>query len=124
MSSHLFGKDSPCIANCSLKQSVKNEAKIIQKTVNKKFYLDYFLNSLPNKIDLIKITSKIITVLNTYGFRLTKFVSNLPTVLKSLLSSEISPKFVNLDLGSDASERTLGLIWKLPEFFPKQNKVL
>ena len=75
--------------------------------------MDDFHNSLPNEIDLVKITSKIIIALNTYGFRLTKFVSNSPTVLKSLPSSEISPKFVNLDLGSDASERTLGLIWNI-----------
>ena len=67
--SHLFGKkDCPCIVNCSLKQSIKNEAKIIQETVNKKFYMDNFLNLLPNEIDLINITSKITTVLNTYGF--------------------------------------------------------
>ena len=70
MLSHLFGKkDSPCIANWSIKQTVKNEAKIIQETVNKKFYMDDFLNSLPNEIYLIKITSKIITVLNTYGYQ-------------------------------------------------------
>ena len=94
--------------------------------------MDDFHNSLPNEIDLVKITSKIIIALNTYGFRLTKFVSNSPTVLKSLPSSEISPKFVNLDLGSDASERTLGLIWnintdKLPfkpvtKIFPKTKR--
>ena len=113
MLSHLFGKkDSPCIANCSLKQSVKNEAKIIQEIV-KKIYIDDFLNSLPNEINLINIKSKITTILNTYGFRVTKFVSISPTVLKSLPSSEISPKFVNLDLGSDASERTLVLIWNI-----------
>ena len=114
MLSHLFRKkDSPCIANWRLKQSVKNEAKIIQQTLNEKFYMDGFLDSLPNEIDLIKITSKIITVLNNYGFQLTKCVSNSPTVLKSLPWSEILPKFANLDLGSDASERTLGLIWNI-----------
>ena len=54
--SHLFGKkDSPCIANWSLKQSVKNEAKIIHETVNKEFYMDDFLNSLPNEIGLCPI---------------------------------------------------------------------
>ena len=46
--------------------------------------MDDFLKSLPNEIDLIKITSKMITVLNTYGFRLTKFVSNSSTVSISL----------------------------------------
>ena len=113
MLSHLFRKKgSPYIANWSLKQSVKNEAKIIQQTVNKKFYMNDFLNSLSNEKDLIRITSKIITVLNTYGFWLTKFVWNSST-LKSLPSSEILPKFVNLDLGSDASERRLGSIWNI-----------
>ena len=83
MLGHLFGKkDSPCIANWSLRQSVKNEAKITQETVIKILCMDDFLNSLPNEIDLIKMTSKIIIVLNTYGFRLTKFVSNSPAVLK------------------------------------------
>ena len=66
--------------------------------------------SLWNKKDLIGITSKIIIVLNTNRFQLTKFVSSSQTVIKSLPSSEISPKFVNLDLGSDASEGTLCLI--------------
>ena len=80
MLSHLFGKkDSPCINNWSLKQSVKNEAQI---------------------------------VFNTYGFQLTKFVSNLPTVLKLLPSSKILPKFVDVDSGSDAG-RMLGLIWDI-----------
>ena len=68
---HLFGKkDSPCITNWSLKQSIKNEAEIIQQTVDKKFYMDNFLNSLSNEKNLIRITSKIIIVLNTYGFQL------------------------------------------------------
>ena len=80
MLSHLFGKkDSPCINNRSLKQSVKNEAKI---------------------------------VFNTYGFQLTKFLSNLPTVLKLLPSSKILSKFVDVDSGSDAG-RMLGLIWDI-----------
>ena len=77
MLSHLFGKtDPPCIANWSLKESVKNEAKIIQQTINKKFYMDDFLHSLSNEKNLIRITSKLITAFNIYAFRLTKFISN------------------------------------------------
>ena len=78
-----------------------------------------FFNSLSNEKDLIEITSN-------------QFVANSPKVLKSLPSSQISPKFVNLDLGSDASERTLGLIWnintdklhlnQLPKIFPETNR--
>ena len=51
--------------------------------------------------------------MNTNRFQLTKFVSSSQTVIKLLPSSEISPKLVNLDLGSDASERTLCLIWNI-----------
>ena len=44
MLTHLFGKkNSPCIANWSLKQSVKNEAKIILGTINKKLIQTIFL---------------------------------------------------------------------------------
>ena len=59
----------------------------------------------------VKNESKI--VLNTYGFQLTRFVSNLPTVLKSLPSSKILPKSVDVDSGSDVSGRMLGLIWDI-----------
>ena len=117
MLSHLFGKkDSQCITSRRLKQSVKNEAKVIQQKVNKKITWTINLTRyqmISNEKDLVRITSKIITVLNTYGFRRTKFIPNLPTVLKSLLSSEILPTFVYLDLGSYACERTLGLIWNI-----------
>ena len=75
--------------------------------------MDDVLNSPWNEEDLIGITSKIIIVLNTNRFQLTKFVSSSRTVIKLLRSSKIYPKLVNLDLGSDASERTLCLIWNI-----------
>ena len=112
MLSHVFGKkDSPCIANWSLKRSVKNETELIQNVVNDNFYMDDFLYSLSNEKDLITITSQIMSVLNTHGFRLRKFISNSSFILNSLPSSEVSPNFINLDLASEHLERTLGLIW-------------
>ena len=54
---------------------------------------------------------EVISVLNSCGFRLNKFISNSTFVLESLLKTEISSKYVNnLDLNSLISERTLGLI--------------
>ena len=124
MLSHLFGKkNSPCIANWSLKQSVKNEAKVIQQTVNQKFYMENFLNSLSNEKDLIRITRKIINILNIYQFWFTKFVSNSPTASKSLPSSKLSAKFVNLDLGY-ASERALGWTWNITAALLKSKKII
>ena len=54
-----------------------------------------------------------ISVLNSCGFRLNKFISNSAFVLESLPKTEISSKYVNLDLNSLISERTLGLIWNI-----------
>ena len=54
---------------------------------------------------------EVISVLNSCGFGLNKFISNSTFVLESLLKTEISSKYVNnLDLNSLISERTLGLI--------------
>ena len=76
----------PYICNWSLKQSVKNQAKIIQPTVNKKISTD----DKGSWKDYIKL----ITVFYSYEFWLTKFVSISTTVLMSLPLSEISPIIV------------------------------
>ena len=52
-------------------------------------------------------------MVNSCGFRLNKFISNLTFVLESLPKTEISSKYVNLDLNSLISEGTLGLIWNI-----------
>ena len=101
MLSHLIGKkDSQCIANWSL-----NLPRLSQ--TNNSIWTIFNLPS--NEKDLIRITSKKIIILNTYGFKISKFISNSTTVLK-LLSS---PKLFNLNIGSNASERTEGLVWNI-----------
>ena len=52
-------------------------------------------------------------MLNSCGFRLNKFISNSTFVLESLPKTEISLKYINLDLNSLISERTPGLIWNI-----------
>ena len=56
---------------------------------------------------------EVISVLNSCGFRLNKFISNLTFILERLPKTEISSKYVNLDLNSVISERMLGLIWNI-----------
>ena len=65
---------------------------------------------MSHESDLVKLVRKFISVLNSFGFRLNKFISNLTFVLESLLKTEILSKYVHLDLNSLISERTLGLI--------------
>ena len=62
--------------------------------------MDDFLNSQPTKKELINLSLKMIKLLAAASFRLTKWISNDRDVIKSLPSSEISDKIVNLDLKS------------------------
>ena len=52
-----------------------------------------------------------IKLLAAASFRLTKWISNDKDVIKSLPSSEISDKIVNLDLKNLPIERALGVLW-------------
>ena len=75
--------------------------------------MDDFLKSMSKENELVKLVSEVISVLNSCGFRLNKFISNSAFVLESLPKTEVSSKCVNLDLNSLISERTLGLIWNI-----------
>ena len=70
-------------------------------------------NSMSNENDLVKLVHEVVSVLNSCGFRLNKFISNSTFVLESLPKTEISSRYVNLDLNSLISERTLGLNWNI-----------
>ena len=75
--------------------------------------MDDFLKSVSNENDSVKHVREVISVLNSCGFRLNKFLSNSTFVLERLPKTEISSKYVNVDLNSLISERTLGLIWNI-----------
>ena len=111
---HLFGRvDSPCIANWSIKKAADNASPDAKFTINSNFYMDDFLKSIYNENDLVKLVREVVSVLNSCGFRLNKFISISTFVLESLPKTEISSKYVNLYLNSLISERTLGLTWNI-----------
>ena len=111
---HLFGKvDSPCISNWSIKKAADNVSLDAKFAINSNFYMDDFLKSMSNENDLVKLVREVISVLNSCGFRLNKFISNSTFVLESLPKTKTSSKYVNLDLNSLISERTSGLIWNI-----------
>ena len=98
---HLFGKvDSPCIANWSIKKASDNASSDAKFAINSNFYMDDFLKSTSSKNNLVKLVRGVISVLNSCGFRLNKFILNSTFVLESLPKTEISSKYVNLDLNS------------------------
>ena len=87
---HLFGKvDSPCIANWSIKKAADNASPDAKFAINNNFYMDDFLKSMPNENELVKFLREVISVLNSCGFRLNKFISNSAFILESLPKTEI-----------------------------------
>ena len=102
---HLFGKvDSPCCANWALRKVPEMVDKSLKRVVANNFYMDDFLSSLSDKESLIRLSLSLILCLMAYGFRLTKWVSNSKVILENIPSSEISPKFKNLDFHSKPTE--------------------
>ena len=115
---HIFGKvDSPCCANCGLTKVPEMVDKSFKKVMTNNFYMDGFLSSLLNKESLVGLYFSLISCLKTFCFKLTKFVSNSKVILDNFASSELSTKFINLDLNSQPIERVLGIIWNANEDF-------
>ena len=51
--------------------------------------MDDFLKSMPNENELVKFLREVISVLNSCGFRLNKFISNSAFIFESLPKTEI-----------------------------------
>ena len=66
--------------------------------------------SIPEK-GYIETVHKVIKILSTGGFRITKWLSNSKHNLKTLTPAERSSKVVDLDLSDIPIERALGIIW-------------
>ena len=116
---HVFGStSSPSCSNFALKAAAADgkskygdEASNI---LNRSFYVDDLLKSTSSVSEASNLIDKVVPMCQEGGFRLTKFVSNVPAALKNLKSAD------RKDLGSlDAkanlcqSETALGLPWNL-----------
>ena len=116
MTVHIFGKiDSPCIANWVVKRTASDQFNKypvdIINTIHENFYMDGYLDCFNFEERAIDTIQKIISILSNGEFRLTKWLSNNKNILKSVPSTERSPKIVDLDLDNIPVERALGIIW-------------
>ncbi|XP_068696914.1 uncharacterized protein [Montipora foliosa] len=114
MKVHLFGKaDSPCIAAWTLQRTATdNVAEFgndVCDIVQKNFYVDDCLFSIPTAEEAIGASLQLMQLLKRGNFRLTKFISNCLKVLKATPAEERTVK--SLDLDKLPLERTLGLHW-------------
>ncbi len=120
MNVHIFGaKDSPSIANYALKKTARDNtcdfSETAVKAVEKDFYVDDLLKSLPNEKEAIQVASDLMELLRRGGFRLTKWISSSKKVLASIPKSERADPTWNLDLDNLPVLRALGLQWNVEE---------
>ena len=114
MKFHLFRKaDSPCIAAWTLQRTATdNVAEFgndVCDIVQKNFYVDDCLFSIPTAEEAIGASLQLIQLLKRGNFRLTKFISNYLKVFKGTPAEERTVK--SRDLDKLPLERTLGLHW-------------
>ena len=78
---HIFGKtDPPCVNNWALKQTPTEDDYQLKRIIEDNFYMDDFLYSMNYKLKLNKLCIRLINVLSSHQFNLTKWMSNHPDV--------------------------------------------
>ena len=116
MQVHLFGAtSSPSCAAFALQKTAQDHGaefgKETVKTVNKNFYVDDCLKSVPTVDEAINLPREQTALLAIGGFHLTKWMSNNRDVLASIPQKERVSSVVNLEFESLPIERALGVLW-------------
>ena len=112
---HIFGaKDSPTWANYALQRTARD--KVIQypeatKAVLENFYMDDYLGSVESPERALKRSKELLHLLHLGGFKLTKFVSNVPNLADRIDGSPQSIETKVIALSKEGSSHGLGLKW-------------
>ena len=120
MNVHLFGNtSSPAVATfCLRKTAQEAEAQFgsdAREFVEKNFYVDDALKSLPGPEESIDLLKRTQSMLATANLRLHKIASNDPKVTEAFPSSDRATDCCNLDLNENTKhvQRSLGVFWEL-----------
>nr|XP_061785759.1 uncharacterized protein LOC133576497 [Nerophis lumbriciformis] len=115
---HLFGAVSSPSCSCFALRKTANDNKHsfpeeVIDTINRNFYMDDLLKSLPSDEVAVGLISELRSVCQKGGFNLTKWISNSRKVLQSIPEEHKSKTLHELDLDRDKlpMERALGLQW-------------
>ncbi len=118
MTVHLFGAvSSPSCACYALRRTAQdNQASFspaVVETVNRNFYMDDLLKSLPSEEDAVAMAKDLIAICGKGGFTLTQWISNSREVLQCIPEELRSKTLCELDLDRDKLpvDRALGLQW-------------
>ncbi|XP_067306911.1 uncharacterized protein [Pseudorasbora parva] len=115
---HVFGNSpSPSVAIYGLRRAIHEGAhkhgKDTVQFVERHFYVDDGLISVPTEAEAISLLQRTQTSLSESNLRLHKFASNREAVLQAFASEDRAAK-KDLDLSGEATpvQRSLGLLWE------------
>ena len=86
---HIFGKiGSPCVANWLIKRTASDQfnkySVDIINNIHESVYMDDYLDCFSSDKRTIDTIQKVICILSNGGFKLTKWLSNNKSILKSV----------------------------------------
>lgn len=120
MNVHLFGAVSSPSCSCyALRRTAEDHAQEfsseVVQTINKNFYVDDCLKSLPSIKKAITVAHDLSDLCHKGGFHLTQWISNNRKVLQAIPEQDHSKHVTVLDLNKDPlpTESALGLKWCL-----------
>lgn len=120
MTVHVFGNSpSPAVAIYCLRQSTRerepHEDPEVRQFVDRDFYVDDGLKSLPTAAGAISLLKRTQDILAMSNLRLHKIASNSKEVMDAFSPLDLASDLKDLDLGSDTPpvQRSLGLNWDL-----------
>ena len=112
---HIFGaKNSPTCANHALQRTAKDNVgqyPEAAKAVLENFYMDDYLDSVDSPQRALKRSKELVHLLHLSGFKLTKFVSNVPNLADRIDGSPQSTKPNITASSKEDSSHMLGLKW-------------
>ncbi|CAL1682522.1 unnamed protein product [Lasius platythorax] len=97
---------------CLVEVANENEQQFpeIARIICKDFYVDDLLTGTNSKEEAIDVIHKLSRILMSAGFRLCKWISNEPVILKDIPTEDQIPNCVDFENGSQT--KTLGLMWQ------------
>ncbi|CAN2390320.1 RNA-mediated, partial [Pristimantis euphronides] len=120
MKVHIFGNSpSPAVAiyglRLSAREGEKDFGEDVKQFVQRDFYVDDGLKSLPSPEAAISLLKRTQSALACTNLRLHKIASNSKEVMKAFPMQDYADELKDLDLATDSLpvQRSLGLIWDL-----------
>ena len=112
---HIFGaKDSPLCANYALQRTARDNVIQYPEATNavlENFYMDDYLDSVESPERALKRSKELVQLLHLGGFKLTKFVSNVPNLADRIDGSTQSTEPKVIASSKEDSSHVLGLKW-------------